>query len=173
MAGKGGLAEQIRTGLEEVEARPRLTVIKTKKMIHPLDEFWVNKPVRQHVKEFGAIFGVLLFGIASVKMYKYSITPTALYLIGAGSLFVIFGYLFPKAMLPVWRGWMKFATVLGLFMTTMIIGVAWIIMLVPLALLLKILGKKTMDLSYGTSVVTYWEERDPKLNDFKLLERQY
>lgn len=170
MAGKGGLAEQVRTGLV---ARPRLTVIKTKKHSDPLDEVWVNKPLRKHVSEFGAVFAIILLTIAGIKLYRYSLYTTPLYFILGAVIFLVLGYRLPRLLLPVWRGWMKFAMVLGLIMTTLIIGIAWTLMLVPIALLLKLFGVKSMDLSYGGAAVTYWEERDPKLNDFKLLERQY
>lgn len=172
MAGERGLAEQIRAGLEE-RARPKLMVISAKRKIHPLDELWVNKPIRQHIREFGAVFALILLIIAGVKLYNHSQTLTPYYCMAGAAIFLILGYGFPSVLKPIWQGWMKFAMALGLVMTTVIVGIAWFGMLVPIALLLKLFGKQSMDLSFRIPVTTYWEERDPLLNDFKLLERQY
>ena len=58
-------------------------------------------------------------------------------------------------------------------MTGVILSVLWTLAMIPLAILLRMIGKRVMDVTYRTSVDTYWETRTDAMNDFKLLERQY
>lgn len=74
---------------------------------------------------------------------------------------------------PLWKGWMAFAHKLSLVMTFAILSFAWTVVMMPMALLLKVLRIKVMDTSYKTGAATYWENRDPKFDNFKLLERQF
>ena len=79
----------------------------------------------------------------------------------------------PAVLYPVWNGWMKFAHYLSIVMTTFILMVAWAIALIPIAILLKIMRIKVMNMTFRQPVDTYWENREDRHNDFKLLERQF
>jgi hypothetical protein len=79
----------------------------------------------------------------------------------------------PRLLMPVWYYWMKFALALGAFMTLVIITLAWIIMFIPIGILFKLIGKRTVNISFKSSSDSYWEQREDKYNDFKLLERQF
>ena len=68
---------------------------------------------------------------------------------------------------------MKFALALGTVMTFVMVTLAWVIMFIPIGLIFKLIGKKTLDLSFKSTKTSYWEPRDDKSNDFKLLDRQY
>lgn len=170
MAGKGGLAEQIRVGLaSEVE---EVNTANMTAAIDPLDELLFRKPIRKHVTEFGALFGAIGFGLTALALYKGHFLPAGIY--GAlGALFAGLGYLAPAALKPVWSGWMKFAHVLGMVMSTALLSLGWFLIIIPFALGAKIFKIRLMDLEFKKNVASYWEERDPKFDDFKLLSRQF
>ncbi len=165
------MANEVRTGLEEVvDTTPRNVAVKK---VHPLDEQWMGKPVRQHIREFGAIFGVIFLSIGAFKLYKgdSSVAPYLWTL--AGGLVAALGYYVPSVLRPLWRGWMKLAHYLSIVMTFVILSVAWTIGFLPMAYLLRVLGIKRIDTSYKTKAATYWETRDAKYDDFKRLELQF
>ena len=169
MARGRGLARQVRTGLavngipKQMEESP----------LDYLDELWFRKPIRKHLSEFAVVFALIFTLIGGFVVYNNGLVIRSIYWFG-GSLFLLFlGFYFPHALHPFWKGWMKFAHVLNKFVTGIILSFMWIVVLVPIAFLLKIIGKKVMDLSYDPSVETYWEEREAKLHDFKLIERQF
>ena len=132
----------------------------------------MGKPILQHVREFGAVFGTLCFTVCSFKLYRGSQEAAQIWG-AAGAVFAVLGYVFPRALLPVWRGWMKLAHYLSIAMTFVILSAAWTIGFVPMAYILKLLRIKAMDLSYKANVASYWEPRDSKYDDFKRLELQY
>ena len=171
MAGARRLANEVRTGLDEVVVTTPHKVSASKK--HPLDEMWMGKSVRQHVKEFGAIFATIFISIGAYKLYHNLSSGPALFWISAGLVFGLLGYLLPSALRPLWRGWMKLAHYLSIVMTFVILGLAWCIGFVPMAYLLKIIGIKRIDTSYKSGVASYWEKRDEKYDDFKRLELQF
>lgn len=172
MAGERGLARKIRTRLDsEPDVTTMNPVVGQKKDV--LDELSFNKPIRQHVKEFGALFGAIGFGVAAFLLYRHGVTTGVYAFSAVAVVFSLLGYAAPKLLYPVWKAWMALAHVLGGFMNMVILTIAWLIVIIPIAILLKIIGKKVMDLRYGAPVDSYWEVREEKLHDFKLLDRQF
>lgn len=170
MAGKGGLAEQVRVGLaSEVE---EVSVVHMTASVDPLDELFFRKPIRKHVAEFGALFGAIAFFLTAGALYKGHMLPAGIY--GAlGALFAGLGYLAPSVLKPVWSGWMKLAHVIGAVMSTAILSLGWFLLIIPFALGARAFKVRLMDMEFRKNVQSYWEERDPKHDDFALLTRQY
>jgi hypothetical protein len=137
-----------------------------------LDEIWVGKPIRQHVKEFGAVFGTLFFIIGASKLYHGAALEWCGLWFALGIVMPALGYLAPAALRPLWKGWMKLAHYLSIVMTFVVLSLAWCVCFLPMSLIVRICGVKVIDQSYG-NVETYWEKRDPKYDDFKRLEQQY
>lgn len=165
-------AEQLVTEAP-VKGGPTLVVVSKKQTIDPLDVVSFGKSAKQHIHEFACIIAIACYVIAGIKMYKTPGVPADYYWIAFGTAFLLLGYIAPRAMMPIWKGWMKFAVGLGMIMSTILVSIAWVLMFWPVGILFKIIGKRTMDLSYKAPVSTYWETRDEKLGDFKLLERQF
>jgi hypothetical protein len=147
--------------------------VVSKIVIDPLDELSFRKPVRQHVREFGALIGVIVLLAACYIAWREGslatvggLTLTALAIYGVGAKA-------PRMLLGVWRGWMRFAEALGVVMTTLILGIGWLFLMLPTSLALRVFRIKVMDTTFRSPVSSYWEDRDPKMDDFKLLERQF
>jgi len=171
VAGARRLANEVRIGLENAaQEAPKLVASKESS---PLDEVWMGKPIRQHVREFGAIFATLFLSVCAVKLYRGQDASVCGMWGVAGVVTAMLGYFAPRVLLPLWRGWMKLAHYLSIVMTFVILLVAWTIGFVPMAYLLKILRIKSIDLSFRNGRATYWESRDAKHDDFKRLELQY
>ncbi len=171
MAGARGLANQVRAGLEPEEIK----VVDAKKGVgdDPLDLLWMGKSKRQHLKEFGALFGTIFLAIAAYRLLKgQSVSAQALFL-GLAAAFAGSGFLAPALLAPVWSGWMKLAHYLSIVMTFVILGAVWCIGFLPMAAVVRLFGIKVVDQSYGGSVQTYWVKRDPKFDDFSRMKQQY
>lgn len=170
MAGARRLANEVRAGLEQNPQEAPKKVANQDSS--PLAEKWMGKPVGTHVREFGALFGAIGFAMCAFKLYKGAVQPAQIW--GAlGAVFAVLGYFAPRALLPIWRGWMKLAHYLSIVMTFAILSAAWTVGFLPIAYLLKALRIKPMNLSFKANVPTYWETRDSKFDDFKRLELQY
>lgn len=171
MAGARRLENEVRVGLEDP-----VTVVSDSQrsaVVDPLDVVSFGKTARRHVREFGSLFAVIFFAIAGWKVYSgHDIAPCG-YWVAAGFMFGTLGWCAPRVLMPVWRGWMTFAHYLGVVMTAALLGVTWCIGLLPMAFVLRIIGIKRMDMSFRADRTTYWEQRDPKYDDFQRLKLQY
>jgi hypothetical protein len=164
------LANEIRAGLEK---GVNLSVVSPSKPKSKLDEISFGKPVRQHVREFGAIFATICVAVCAVKLYKGQPFENCALWGALGAIFAGLGYLAPAVLHPIWQAWMKLAHYLSLVMTFLILAVAWCIGFVPMAGIMKAFRIKTIDLSYKADVQSYWVARDPKYDDFQRLNQQY
>ena len=194
MAGERGLAEEIRTGLEpegvEIEGMADIVSSAPSKRgvmenqtdtsrdplyasKDPLAERWHGKPIRRHIREFGVVFFVLGALVSAYLGYKgaKAVWPAAI--VGSTSLLLMLCFVAPAIIRPIWRGWMNVAEFLGAIVTTLILSLTWVLMMIPVGIALRLFRVKVMDTSYGVDVASYWEERDPKKDDFKLLEKQF
>lgn len=172
MARDGQLARDLRTGLDSRSVvRPSMG-IKSKE-IPFLDQRWFGKTRRVHISEFSCVLAICLLAIAGWMLWIGSTVATPLSLLLTASIIVVIGYRAPTLLRPVWESWMKLAHYLGAVVTFIILSFTWFFVTIPVALLLKIIGKKVMDTSYGAAVESYWEDRNESENDFKLLSRQY
>jgi hypothetical protein len=141
----------------------------------PLSVVTFNKTARRHVAEFGATMALVCIIFAGIKGWfrgPESLNSIVIAL-AIAAVFAGAGYLTPRLLHPVWAGWMKFAHLLSLVMTFVVLSVAWVGAFLPMAALLKVFRKEVMDTSFDRKAVTYWENRDPKYDDFKRLERQF
>ena len=155
--------------------RPILSSIEggRDKMIDPLDEVTFRKTKRQHIREFGSVIALALVIIAAYKLYKSASPQTILTLCASSAVFYSLCALAPRLMHPVFIGWMRFAKVLEVVMTKVILGLMWAGTFLPIGIAFKILGRSPMTLGFEPARLSYWEQCDKSRNDFALLERQY
>lgn len=79
----------------------------------------------------------------------------------ASGLFVCPGLLIPVILTPLHKTWMAFSIITGWFMTRLILCVLFFIVLTPMALLLRLLGKDLLNTKFDrTASQTYWLPRD-------------
>lgn len=170
MAGNRGLAEDIRTGLEPVTVQ----VVKIERgPIDPLSEKWHGKEIRRHVREFGVVMCLAAAIVSAILLRKGIYLPIALGVMIAGTLLLALSLYRPAMVRPIWAGWMKVAEGMGMVMTGIILTVTWSLVVIPIAMLLKVMKTKLLDLSFGAPVDSYWDVRDPKHDDAQLLKKQY
>lgn len=146
---------------------------QSKPQVHYLDEVWMRKPIRQHVKEFACVISIVMLLIAGFLTWKGYSFATGLAVTFTALILVFLGYKVPSVLHPVWKSWMTLAVVLGAIVTTIILSIGWAILVIPFALVMRAVGKHVMNTAFRTAAPSYWEIRDTKLDDFKLLERQY
>lgn len=171
MARQRRVAEEIRTRLElHVIQGNQGNTVESKDF---LDEKWMGKTLRLHISEFACVFAIIMCLVASFIAWKYQDIGSVVAIIVAALVLTILGYKTPRLLHPFWKAWMTFAMFLGSVVTFIILTLGWLFVVTPFAIGARLAGKKGMDLSFDTAAPSYWETRDKKLDDFKLLERQY
>jgi hypothetical protein len=138
-----------------------------------LDDLYHGKKVRRHVLEFGSLFGAIFLGVAAYRIWKGYGGALTYLAPPLGVAFLFLGAARPALLVPLWRGWMGLALVLNRIMTPVLLFLLWWTLVVPIGLLLRVLRIHPLTMSFRTNEESYWIPRDPKKNDFKLLERQF
>ena len=69
--------------------------------------------------------------------------------------------------------WFKFSMVLHKIVNPLIMGLLFLATVTPIALLMRALGKRPLDLGADTSAESYWIERDPPGPEPETMKRQF
>jgi len=101
----------------------------------------------------GAVFAMLglLFWMRSKPHYPYFLV--------LGSLLLVFGAAFPRALKHVYVAWMSLAIVLGFIVSTVILTLFFILVITPIGLTARLLGKDFLRLKLDRRESTYWISR--------------
>ena len=79
----------------------------------------------------------------------------------ASGLFVCPGLLVPVVLTPLHKVWMTFSTIMGWLMTRVILCILFFLILTPIALLLRLLGKDLLNMKFDKdSSESYWLPRE-------------
>ena len=82
------------------------------------------------------------------------------YFFAAGALLIALGVFVPTVLKPLQKVWMAFSIIMGWFMTRLILAVLFFLILTPMALLLRLLGKDLLNLKLDrNSSQSYWIPR--------------
>jgi hypothetical protein len=173
VAGEGKLAEQVRVGLmtDFVNEQSYKRVPEAPPSV--LDERFHGRSVRSHVRSFGVLFSFISLGLAFYSSFAgWSLTVSGLLIIAAFTFYLL-GVFLPLLLYPLWRAWMGLAKILNAIVTPLLLSALWIVLVIPLAYIMRIARVKAMDLSYRETCDSYWKTRKDAKQDFSLLERQW
>mgnify|MGYP006288607973 CR=1 FL=1 len=114
-----------------------------------------NKPTTKTLREFGFLVGGVgsgLFGLV-LPLIKGHALPWQPWLIG--SILAILGVLLPQSLAPIYRLWMKLGLMLGWINSRIILSIVFFVIITPMALLMKLLNRDTMNRQWELQRSTY------------------
>lgn len=136
-----------------------------------LEEIKNIKSDEKEFRKFGLSVGIVLVIIAFVLWYYDRISYQ--YFSAAGGLLIISGIVFPKLLAPLQKAWMILAVVLGYFMSRVILTLLFYIVVTPIGLFAKLLGKDFLDIKIDRKKKSYWHIREEKKYSRIDTERQF
>lgn len=114
-----------------------------------------KKEVRTTWIGFTVIFAV----IATLLWYKER--SAYVYFGVASAFFAVFAAVAPMALLPFYRLWVRFAAALAWFNTRLLLALVYYLILTPLGLAMRLMGKDPMQRRIDKSAATYWQQHEP------------
>jgi len=114
-------------------------------------------------------FGLLFFIVfIVVGLWPVTKGETAnIYLILISLFFLIFGLINSKILSPFNKAWIKLGEILGLIIAPIIMALVYFIILTPISLIVRMLGKDLLGLKFLKKQDTYWTKRKKKLGTMK------
>lgn len=110
---------------------------------------------RQGLRKFGITTGLIvagLFGIFFPWLLEAGFVRWPWILCG---ILVAMGLVTPMALNPVYKVWMKFGLMMSRFTTPLIMGLVFFLVITPIAVILKVMGKDAMNRKLTEDVSTY------------------
>ncbi|MEL6961583.1 MAG: SxtJ family membrane protein [Pseudomonadota bacterium] len=117
---------------------------------------------------FGLTVGGILLAIACARigLSWWSSGGVVLGLVewilgGVGIPLLLFGFIAPSLLAPLNKAWTKLGLLLFKIVNPIVLGLIFLLTILPIGLLLRAFGKDPLRLKFEPDAKTYWIERDP------------
>ena len=111
-------------------------------------------------RSFGIVFFIFFLIIAIYPLLNDN--PMRLWSLIIGLIFLLLGIINSKILTPLNILWMKFGMFLGVFISPIIMGIIFFLVVTPTGLIMRLLGKDVLNLKYNKNK-SYWiEKKGPK-----------
>lgn len=129
------------------------------------------KQDRRRLRTFGLTVGIAFCVVMALLVLRHKpLWP----LFGAlAALLIIPALIAPAILAPVERVWMKFARVMGWFMTRVILGIVFVVVFTPAGLIMRLLGKDPLELRRDSGATSYWHKRSARDPSPQQMERMF
>jgi len=132
----------------------------------------MNEPAKlPSDRSFGFLFVVVFALIAGVAWWRAS--SLALWSAVLSVLTLVVTLVRPSALRPLNRIWMKLAELLHRFVSPIVLGIIYFVLLTPIAWIFRLRGRDVLRRRADPAVSSYWISRDPPGPDPKSFPNQY
>ena len=107
-------------------------------------------------RSFGIVFFIVFLLIALYPL-TYS-QDIRIWSVIISIIFLILGLLNSKILAPLNKIWFKFGILLGRIVSPLIMGIIFFLVVTPVGLIMRILGKDVLNLKFNTNK-SYWIEK--------------
>ena len=108
-------------------------------------------------RSFGIVFFVVFLLIALYPLINGE--ELRIWSLIISIIFLILGLLNSKILTPLNKIWFKFGIILGKIVSPLIMGIIFFLVVTPIGLLMRLLGKDVLNLKYNKSK-SYWIEKN-------------
>ena len=116
-------------------------------------------------RSFGLLFFIVFIVVGLWPVIKGE--TANIYLILISLFFLIFGLINSKILSPFNKAWIKLGEILGLIIAPIIMALVYFIILTPISIIVRMLGKDLLGLKFLKKQDTYWMKRKKKLGTMK------
>ena len=115
-------------------------------------------------KDTNRSFGILFFIVFSI----ISIWPILsggelrLWSFIVAIIFLIMGITKSRFLTPFNIAWIKFGELLGVIISPLIMGLVYFLVVLPIGILMRVLGKDLLSLKFNKNIETYWNKKEAK-----------
>ena len=115
-------------------------------------------------RSFGIVFFVVFFIISIYPLINDN--PIRLWSLILSLIFLILGLINSKILTPLNIIWMKFGMYLGIFISPIVMGIVFFLVVTPIGIIMKILRKDLLNLRMNKEN-SYWIEKDKIKSNMK------
>tara|TARA_Y100000590_G_scaffold467836_1_gene648186 strand:+ start:160 stop:549 length:390 start_codon:yes stop_codon:yes gene_type:complete len=116
-------------------------------------------------RSFGLVFSIFFLILALWPLINNN--PINIWLIIVSLIFLILGLMNSKILYPLNKLWFKFGIALGAIVAPVVMGIIFFILITPIGILMKIMGKDLLNSKYNKNINSYWIKRDKSVGSMK------
>jgi Saxitoxin biosynthesis operon protein SxtJ len=116
-------------------------------------------PSKKELRTFGLCALAFLALVAWIVFRRTSSMPVAAGLVGLGVILAALGFLFPRALRPVWIVLMVVNYPIGWVLTHVVMSIIFYLVVSPVGVIMRLSGRDPMERRFDRSAKTYWKPR--------------
>ena len=116
-------------------------------------------------RSFGLLFFIVFLAISLWPLISQEDLRLWAFIIAV--IFFVLGILNSKFLTPLNKLWMKFGLFLGSIIAPLVMGVVFFMVVTPVGLIMRFLGKDLLRIKKSKFVSTYWVSREKQNNTMK------
>lgn len=125
-------------------------------------------------RAFGCTVGSMFILIGATKTFMAgAISSVACLIFGLGALLLLLGIFVPSRLSTLNRLWLKVGTAIAKVVNPIILALLFFLVVTPMALFMRIVGKRPLRLAADRTAATYWIEREPPSGGTSTMRRQF
>lgn len=130
-------------------------------------------PTARTLRQFGLIGVVAFAALAALAHYRLAVyaalpdgavRPTVLSLLGCGLYCGVLAPLAPRGLKPLYLLMTLIGAPIGLVVSTVVMLTVYYLVITPVAVIFKIIGRDALNRKFDPSAATYWIRRQPPEN---------
>src|SRR5262249_26481081 len=125
----------------------------------------------RELRKFGLTVGGVFVAIGLIFFLRQK--PSAPFLLWPGVALIIFGAATPRILKYLYIAWMSLALTLGFIMSYVILTLFFFVIVTPIALLARLIGKDFLTRKLDKQATTYWIRCDTEAKAPASYERQF
>ena len=107
-------------------------------------------------KSFGIVFFIFFLIVSIFPIFKEGDIRIWSFIIAI--IFLVLGLMNSKILTPLNKIWFKFGILLGSFVSPIVMGIVFFVIVTPTSIIMRVLGKNLLNLKKDNKK-TYWVER--------------
>ncbi|MBA2438345.1 MAG: hypothetical protein H0V52_08365 [Acidimicrobiia bacterium] len=110
-------------------------------------------------RSFGGVFTVVFAAVGLLPLIRGG--EVRVWALVVAAVFFTAALLAPALLAPLNRLWFKFGLLLHRVVSPLVMGMLFYVVVTPTGLLMRLLGKRPLDLDFDSTVSSYWIVRQP------------
>jgi len=131
---------------------------------------WNSTDTKQ-IRKFGLVAFIFFGCLCALGIWKQKAVP--IYVFGFLALLGLGFILIPKPLRPLYTAWMKITHVLGRIITSLILALAYYLVITPTALIKRVFGGRPLPLKPNQDASSYWVSRNEPAQSKERFLRRY
>jgi hypothetical protein len=136
-----------------------------------IEEIKNIKGDKKELRKFSLVIGIFLIVLGGLSCWRSTGHYPWLFIVAITILLV--GFAMPMLLKPIHKVWMILAVLMGWVVTRIILAVLFYLIVTPIGLSIRLLGKDFLDLEFSDDTSSYWILRKEVKKDRSDYERQF